>query len=300
MASSEKSVSIFGAQSAPQGGRARLRLSIAPLIALLAAVGLTAQADGISAPEITSQGFDIANAVEMPLGTSHRIRVRFEVPERIEELYIRERSFEVDLATTPDRANLPLFGVDRQVRQLTDVTLDFQRYIDAKLDVGGDYEFELRVTDRKGTSATAMLLIRIVSDAEIEEPAASLGQSAFRFAREGAGDVRGADDLGIAWRTIESNQVVIELAMPDAGAARFFETMASDYDNTRSKAQLAQLASSAPELGRLQLAAARNQATGSVFGMSNGDMNFIVKVTGSTTALSDLGTTVTLEGEYKY
>ena len=134
-------------------------------------------------------------------------------------------------------------------------------------------------------------------DAQATAPAEA---TQFRFARAGAGDVSGAEALGLTWKTVESSQVVIELDIPDTPAARFFETMATDYDRTDSKAALSRLAMSAPRSSTLTLTTARNQAAGSVFGMVNNDRPFIVKVTGSRTNLSEIGTTVTLEGEYKH
>jgi hypothetical protein len=253
-------------------------------------------------PEITAQGFDISDVKVSRLGDIGRLRVRFEVPERIEELYIRERSYEVDLAKTPETDHFNLFGIDRQVRQLTDVTLDFQRYINDKLNLAGEYEIELRVTDRKGGSASAVLLIRVLNETT-ELPEQSNDQVAFasfRFTRNGAADVSGAEALGISWKTVESNLVVIELAVSSAPTAHLFELVASDYDRVVNKTQLSQISIDSPEMSTLNLTAAGNRAAGSVFGVLNDEAPLIVKITGSHTALSEIGTTVTLEGEYKH
>jgi hypothetical protein len=272
------------------------------LLCLLALLGLgAAEAADTHAPEITAQGFDISDVQQGPLGNFGRIRVRFEVPDRIEDLYIKERSYDVDLAKTPETAHFPLFGLDRQVRQLTDVTLNFQNYINNKLDAEGEYVFELRVTDRSGRSASAKLRVRVVAGPRVkQEPGNTAVETApFRFTRIGASAVSGADVFGITWKTIESTRVVIEITKKKAGAEKIIKLASSDYDEIRSRRQLARKTSGGDTLA-LHLATANNKAGGSVFAVVNRQVPYLLKITSSSTSLSELGTTVTLLGEYKY
>lgn len=272
------------------------------LLGVLALLGLGfAQADETRPPEITAQGFDITEVQQGPLGDFGRIRVRFEVPDRIEDLYIKERSYDVDLAKTPETAHFPLFGLERQVRQMTDVTLNFQNYINEKLDAEGEYVFELRVTDRSGRSASAKLRVRVVAAPRVErEPGdAAVETAPFRFTRIGASAVSGADDFGITWKTIESTRVVIELTKQKPGAEKLVELTPSDYDEVRSKRQLARKTSGG-DTPALHLSSANGKAAGSVFAVVNRQVPYLLKVTSSSTSLSEVGTTVTLIGEYKY
>jgi hypothetical protein len=280
----------------------RSLLRSALLLGLLALLGLgTAETADTHAPEITAQGFDITEVQQGPLGDFGRIRVRFEVPDRIEDLYIKERSYDVDLAKTPETAHFPLFGLDRQVRQLTDVTLNFQNYINEKLDAEGEYVFELRVTDRSGRSASAKLRVRVVAQPQVkQEPGnAAVETAPFRFTRIGASAVSGADEFGITWKTIESTRVIIELTKQKTNAERLVVLKPSDYDEVRSKKQLAHKTRGG-DTPTLRLATANNKAAGSVFAVVNRQVPYLLKVTSSSTSLSEVGTTVTLIGEYKY
>jgi hypothetical protein len=252
-------------------------------------------------PEITSQGFDINVAQDGLLGSFGRVRVRFEVPERIEDLYVSERSYDVDLAKTPEMAHLPLFGLKTQVRQLTDVTLDFQNYINTKLDEEGTYTFDLRVTDRKGKSASARLLVRVAAppgaDKASQEP---MKTAPFRFVRVGASAVSGADAFGVTWKTIKNDGVIIRITGQTDRAIRLIEMAPSDYDEVRSRKQLDQKIASYPETSTLQLKTADGQGAGLVFCVINQYEVYLLKVTGSDASLSEAGTTVTLAGEYKH
>ena len=74
--------------------------------------------------------------------------MRVEAPGGIERLQVSERSYEVDLARSPELQHLPLFSLERRVWSLRDVTLDFAPYINAKLGNAGEYAFEIAVRDR--------------------------------------------------------------------------------------------------------------------------------------------------------
>ena len=255
-----------------------------------------------SEPEITAQGFDISERQEGPLAEFQRLRVRFEVPGRIERLEIRERSYDVDLATTPEADHLPLFGLQRQVRQLSDVTLDFRNYIDQKLDAEGDYRFEITVADRSGQEVSSELLVRVIVPAKTElgREDSTLDSSAFTLIRVGPAEVSGAEAFGFSWKTVESNRVVIRLIATDQSSSHLFELPMDDYEALETREQLLLVSQQSNMLNTLDLVAAGNRAAGSVFGVVNNDVALVLKVRESRTTLSNLGTTVTLLGDYKF
>jgi len=273
-------------------------------VALLWTVVLIGTACAVepAGPVITAQGFDIAEVQRRHAGDTDRVRIRFEVPDRISRLHVQERSYEVDLATTPETKHFHLFGIQRPVRQLTDVTLDFLPYINEKLDRAGNYHFELRVVDRKGRSASATLLIGLVEDLAAVPEASSepTTSNSFEFTRAGANDVSGAEAIGITWKTIESNRVVIQVAVRDRFIGHLFEVDTPGYGAVKNRAQLLKLAEEGREVPNLQLAAASNGAAGKVFGVFRDQVPMLLKITASDTSLSDVGTTVRLQGEYKY
>jgi hypothetical protein len=239
---------------------------------------------------------------EGTLADFRQIRVRFEVPDRIAALYIKERSYEVDLATTPETEHLPLFGISAQVRQLTDVTLDFQNYINRKVEAEGVYTFDLKVTDRKGRTATAALKVRaLVPEADEEESSAdAVSIESFRFERIGSSAVSGADRFGISWRTIDSNEVVIQLFAEEDGSIRLAEIVPADYDEVSTRTQLEQTANGSPSAESLLLPAAGGKAAGSVFAVIRQGEPYLFRITESESSLSPGGTSVVLIGEYKH
>jgi len=76
------------------------------MLVLALAVSLAAPAQTIAAPEITAQGFSISEPQVGRLDEFGRLRIRFEAEARIAELVIKERSYEVDLASTRESENL--------------------------------------------------------------------------------------------------------------------------------------------------------------------------------------------------
>lgn len=271
------------------------------LLSLALAYASATQGAGSFTPEITAQGFDMAVPQEGVLGSFGRIRVRFEAPERIEELYVKERSYDVDLARTPETSHFKLFDLKTQVRQLVDVTLNFQNYINEKIEKAGTYTFELRVTDRKGKSASATLVVRVAAPPEVEQSGQEAAETAsFRFVRVGKTAVSGADTFGITWKTIESNGVVIEITGQENGATRFIEMATSDYDEVNTREQLDRKFAGRQDTSTLHMTTADDKAAGCVFGVINQDRRYLLKVTGSDASLSGAGTTVTLAGKYKH
>lgn len=261
------------------------------------------QANASVVPEITSQGFRIDVEQYGILGRFERIRIRVEAPERIDVLSIRERSYEVDLASTPERSHFPLFGLESRPRSRKDVTLDFQNYINAKIDSEGRYEIHIRVIDEKRQSASAVLMINVGREEtknEVSDMAVSVETASFTLRRVGSGDVQGEADFGLTWKTIESIQVTIQLARSELGAAKLVDLRPSDYEGIRTKAQLNQRVADAEGVEQIRLPAANDKAAGRVFAVVSRDEPYILKVERSETRLTPLGTTVTLNGKYKH
>lgn len=255
-------------------------------------------------PEITSQGFAISETRIGLLGRFERLRVRIEAPNRIENLIIKERSYEVDLATTPDRSHFDLFGLEKRARQRQDVTLNFADYINRKLDAVGRYEFGISVTDQDGQSASATLLVEVRAEQPaVQAPsptALPIEQALFEFQRVGVQSVSGAEDFALGWKTVDEIKVVIAISKLDDTGTKFLALAEGDFADIKTKGQLIEAAKNAQRLDRLELPAANNQAAGSIFAIEQHDKLFIFKITESSTSLSELGTTVTLVGEYKH
>jgi hypothetical protein len=250
-------------------------------------------------PEITAQGFDIEQVQEGVVGEFGRIRVRFEVPGRIESLQIRERSFEVDLASTPERQHLPLFGLKRQVRQVDDVTLDFSTYINEKLRDAGDYVFDMLVKDRRDRSATATLKVQVYEAAPAPNERDTLDTGQFQFIRRGASSVIGAGEFGITWTTVEPNQVVVSITRIAEWPGKLFELDAAAFGLLNSRADLRREAEKSQATRFVLLPAANNGSAGRVFGVMHEQVPGILRITSSESVLTEVGTTVTLTGEYK-
>ena len=268
------------------------------------AMGIVFTAHGAEShsPTIVAQGFDISVTQEGSLGDFGQVRVRFEVPDRIAELYIKERSYEVDLATTPETTHFTLFGINTQVRQLTDVTLDFQNYLNRKIETEGVYIFNLRVTDRKGRSVTENLSVRAFTPplAAAQSSLGAVKVGAFRFERVGSSVVSGADHFGISWKTIDAEDILIEIYPAKGSSSSLIEIMPAEYDEVRTKIQLEQKADGAKAIKNVLLPTAGGEVAGSTFGVINQGQPYLLRVTGSETHLTNLGTSVILLGEYKY
>lgn len=261
-------------------------------------------ATAADAPEITSQGFDISEAQSGLLGQFDRLRVRFEVPKRIESLIIKERSYEIDLATTPERSHFDLFGLESRVRLHQDVTLDFANYINQKLETADRYEFRISVTDRDGQSAMARLLVEVGAEKSAVLPpspkARPVEQASFEFRRVGGRDISGAENFALGWKTVDSVKVMIAINQLDSAETKFLTLAEPDYEAIRTKGQLIEATKNAQRLDQLKLPAANNEAAGSIFVIEQQDELFVFMITESFTSLSELGTTVTLVGEYKH
>lgn len=283
-----------------------MRPSLLAFTALLAAaLGLCpAQAEEAPSLEITAQGFDMAAPQQATLGAFERLRVRIEAAEGIETLSVKERSYEVDLATTLDETNYRLFGLDKRLKAHKDVTLNFQPYLDAKIEGAGRYEFLIEVLDLNEGTARGRLVV-VVSEPEparAEPKITPLRSGAFTLQRTGPGPVEGSEDLALSWKTIDAVDVTIRMAPGAEGTAILGELSAANYEASKDLGDLKPMFQSLREDGRprpLDLATANNAAAGRVLAVETADKFYIMKLGSSTTSVSAVGTTVTLEGEYK-
>lgn len=276
-------------------------------------------------PSITAQGFKIDTAQEGEVGRFGSLRVRIEAPAGIEKLQITERSYEVDLATTPERDHFDLFDLDRRVMLNKDVTLDFQNYINRKLTQPGDFTLAINVTDKNDRTAQTNIVIRLAAptvestptpsthpeadhpEADKQQPTSqseteSLNVKTGRFEinRIGTHEIEGDETFGLAWKTIDPIHVTIRVRKKESGASKLARFSANDYDSVDTQASLEQMLALAEGLEHIDFNTANNAALGKVLGVINSDKVYLLKSTQSSTALSDMGTTVTLTGEYKY
>ena len=294
----------------------------------LGAIGFVALACGWQeapdAPTITAQGFDLAETREVSLQQAASWRLRIEAPAGLESLRVRERSYEVDLARSPEPSHFPLFGLPRRVWSKTDVTLDFGPYVAEKITSAGDYAFDILVTDRTQQTAIATLRIHVRS-AVGTEPADAGGESStpvtnrqgatslehkpagstplrsgsFRLERVGRGPVLPGKDFGISWKTVESNRVIVRVVGTEDVASQFVHLEPGAFAGIDTRQQLTEAIESAEVRASIQIAAANNAAAGTEVAVVQPTATFLLRTDQSETGLSELGTTVTLVGRYK-
>ena len=275
-----------------------MHICAAVLAALLFACS---SADDSPAPVITAQGFRISEPQAGAVGGFGDVKLRIEAPSGIEELRVVERSYEVDLARSPEPEHFPLFGLSSRVWSRGDVTLNFRPYVNQKLGAEGSYTFEITVTDRHAKTAAATLLVQLealeeVPDKDEPEPAADAARTGgFELQREGGGPVRGGDAFGITWTTVESVSVVIRITGSHGGARAVARLDGADYEGLRTRAiEASDLRSS------VELATANDAAAGAIIAVAHADGDYLLRTDHSETSLSALGTTVTLVGRYKH
>lgn len=300
--------------------------SLALLAAGLGGVGVACGSGGEQpSPSITAQGFAIDDVQTAIVGSFAPVKVRIEAPAGIEALRVRERSYEVDLAKSPETAHLPLFGLERRVWSRPDVTLDFAPYANAKLVRAGRYEFDVLVRDRRDATATATLVMVVETPATVDEaepsppgpaestpgvdvsapPAAAsrgdaLRLAPFRLERVGASAVRGGEEIGIDWKTLEPIDVTIRVtgAGPRTRLARL---PAGEFAAIETRGELMRALREGESVEHLDLATANDAAAGAVFAMLTPDAErpALLRADESRTSLSVRGTTVTLVGQIK-
>jgi hypothetical protein len=226
--------------------------------------------------------------------------VRVEAPERVAKLLISQGTFEVDLATTPDRSSFALFGLDERPLNAFDITLDFSPYLNERLAEPGDYRIEITVFDRDGRRSQANLTVTVVGEEvdEVARPAnlemsPALQETEAVLRRQGPGEVDSEGIQGLAWVTIEPVDVTIRLRATEANAT-LFAPGASSWNVAANQDQLARILADARSVDFVDIATARDQAAGTVIALSGDGNDVLIRLTGSTTAVSSAGTTVTL------
>ena len=249
------------------------------------------------APQITAQGFIIDKVQNGTIGQFGNLRLRIESMGRIEKLIINERSYQVDLATTPEKNHLELFGLQKRPYSYTDVTLDLQNYINKKLVQAGDYEFTIEVIDKKNQAAHTTLRLTVE---QIKGETTTIETGNFQLQREGKDLVSGSDKFGITWKTIDEIKVTIRISKADNGASKLASFNVEDYDRLTTKEELTQELISASDLVKIEFDTSNNAAAHEVIGITNQGKHYLLKTNLSKTLLSHIGTTVTLNGEYKY
>ena len=272
------------------------------LLGLFAIFGVSA-ADS-KKPEITAQGFSADLPQKGLVGDYPRLRVRIEAADRIKELIIKERSYEVDLASTRDKNNLYLFGLEQTPRSYTDVTLNLQNYINERIETEGEYEFHILVTDRKGNIVEKNIYLYAhikVPEKEptIVEDAGLLQTEPFTLQRIGTGPVDGARLFGIDWQNIDNTNVQIRISKVEGSDPHLVVLDESDFDNLQTIDQLMQRVVGLEKAEAVVLTTGSNRAAGVVFSVINGDKYYLLKITSSSAYPSDRGTMVTVKGYFK-
>jgi len=255
---------------------------------------------GPKAPVITAQGFNIGEMQRGVVGKFGDIKLRIEAAGRIERLYIKERSYEVDLAKSPERAHFPLFGLPHRTETQTDITLNFKNYINEKLKTAGQYAFLIEVADKKGGTAAAELKIEILPASKDAASLLSPVKTArFQLERIGAGRVARSEPFGIEWITTDAIHVTIAIRKAANRAGTLHQLSREDYTALKTKGDLSKLVASRQQLEVVRIETANDAATSFSFAVSDADRQYALLITSSATSLSGAGTTVTLTGEYK-
>ena len=260
-------------------------------------------------PAITAQGFDIEETQQAYVGKAESIRIRVESAARIKTFNVRERSYEVDLSTTPDRAHFELFGIDKQAVQRDDVTIDLKTYINQKLRTAGEYEFSIEVIDNQQQKASVTVRIRLLEPEEVLstiEPTVPvvapvpLKISTFEIERIGPGEIQGNETFGLTWSTIDEIPVTIRVRKKENGATKLARLSKSDYDEVATGNALHQLLKTAEDRDYIDFDTANNSGLDQVLGVINSGKPYLIKSSHTMSSLSSVGTTVRIRGEYKY
>lgn len=127
------------------------------LLATLA--GCQSSENASSPPLITTQGFDISSPRQGPVGDFSPVRVRIQVPGKLESLSIRAPDRQLELAHGAKRQQLEWFGLQGSPRSSQDFTLDLSPYINLWIRQPGEYLFAVKVQDQAGLKAEVSLQI---------------------------------------------------------------------------------------------------------------------------------------------
>lgn len=276
-----------------------------PLVALFMAACVQG-GPGPIPPIITAQGFDITEPREALPGDMDSIRLRLEVPDKIDAIWITEGTFRADLAKTLDKDLFRQFGLEQRPYSRSDVTVNLKNYVNENFIDAGAYQIDIEVTDHQGQSVSGRVLIDIraasepaaASAAEVVEPVAATGD--FVLQRIGPGHVSGADPFGITWRTIDPIQVTIRVEASADGATKIARLDPVDFRRVQTRAELVEIVDQCTSADAIDFDTANAAATGQVLAVRNEDQRFILQASASKTFLTDAGTTVIVTGHYKY
>ena len=275
-----------------------------PVRGLLSVLVIVVCGSAIAAtPGITAQGFAMETTHSAAAGQFEPVRVRVEVPGRIAKLLISQGTFEVDLATTPDRSLFALFGLDQRPLNAFDITLDVAPYLNERLVEPGNYRVDIIVIDRDGERSQESLSVRVVGE-EVDAPgeatqtansqtSRALRETEVVLLREGPGEVDSEGLRGLSWITIEPIDVTIRLRASQANVT-LVAPGASSWGAAAHQDQLTRILADARSVDFVDIATARGQAAGTIIALRGDGNDVLIRLTGSTTAVSSTGTIVTL------
>ena len=122
----------------------------------------------------------------------------------------------------------------------------------------------------------------------------------FEITRIGPREIEGDETFGLAWKTVDEIQVTIQVRKHESGASKLSQFSSAEYDNVITEDNLGNLLAYAEDQDAIAFDTANNAAAGKVLGVVNSGKSYLLKSHQSTTVLSEVGTTVTISGEYKY
>ena len=251
-------------------------------------------------PRITAQGFAADTVLIAEASRFDSIRVRVEAGSRIAQLLISTGEHEIDLANTQDRSMFALFGLDQRPLHAYDVTLDVAPFVNDHFTAPATYWLAINVIDRAGAMATATLTVTVVSDEQPAVGAADYGakprqlqESAMTLTRRAAASVVPVEKSPLTWLTREPVDVMIRLRPANPGA-EIRQLNPESWDQTLTRDSLEQRISALRPVPYVDVPAARNGAADTVLVISDDGGDAMIRITTSTTSLSQLGTTVTL------
>jgi hypothetical protein len=280
--------------------------SLLPVLPVLLLAACVERGPGPPAPVVTSQGFDISEPRDALPGSLGDVRIRFEVPGKIESIGITQGAFHTDLATTLDKDEFRLFGLEQRPYSMSDVTVNLRNYVNERLTVEGIYPFDISVTDRQGRTTRARILIDIRAIAiSMASPATDVVDEPVRtgvfvLQRVGAGEVSGASPFGFTWKTIDPVYVTIRLEVDPGSGTRIATLDDVDFDGVLSVDELVNTVDRCNAGDMIELDTANAAAAGQVIAVRNEDERFLLQASASQTYLTDAGTTVVVTGRYKH
>ena len=277
--------------------RSGRRLLILLAVTVGSVVIAAAPSDG---PTITAQGFAMSTTLQAEAGQFEAVRIRIEAPARIAKLLVDQGDLVTDLSTTTDRSLFAVFGLEKRPMNAYDVTLNFAPYINSRLTAAATYKIGITVVDREGMTSQAALTVTVIAEEMPSIDSAAplaiprrLEQSEDTFRRQGSGAVESVGTAGLTWVTVEPINVTVRLraASPDASLRPLARSSWNDIMTVEDLHAMQKLVSPVPYV---DVPAARGSAAGTVIALSDSDGDVLIHLIGSDTAVSRMGTTVTL------